>query len=150
MMKTAPTAAAIHTRLAHSHRNGWDQSAGLPTLPVVGLGTTLRVPPRALLLCAADLAGSATDGKRPVRTRYSAPKRGLAELNRNVAGAVCGNYPDGPYIVVRAQDVRPVTCAVHEHSVELGVIDAARPPADVLPRLVTQAAREVHGGSIRV
>src|ERR1700694_2807257 len=67
----------------------------------------------------------------------------LAELHGDVAVAIRGDDPGGGHVVVWAEDVGTVIGAVHEHRVELSVVDALRPPADVLARLVTQTASEV-------
>src|ERR1700694_841065 len=69
--------------------------------------------------------------------------RELAELHRDVAVAVVGDDPGGPDVVVGPHDVRPVAGAVHEHRVQLRVVDAAGPEADVLTALVAEPTAEV-------
>src|SRR2546426_607997 len=67
----------------------------------------------------------------------------LAEVDRNIGPTVGTDGPRGGDVVVRTEDVRLVLRAVHEHGVELRVVDPARPPADVLTDLTAEMTGEV-------
>src|SRR3982074_56774 len=71
------------------------------------------------------------------------PATRLAELHRDVAGAIRGDDPGGCHVVVRAEDIGTVVGTVHEHRVELPIVDAFRPPTDVFARLASTATGEV-------
>src|SRR5207253_9968338 len=68
---------------------------------------------------------------------------GLAELDRNIGSTIRSNRPCGRHVAVRTEDVGAVFGAVHEHRVELRVVDTTRPPADVLADLRTEVAAKV-------
>src|ERR1700694_5892039 len=71
------------------------------------------------------------------------PATRLTELHGDVAVAIGSDDPSGGHVVVRAEDVGAVIGTVHEHRVDLLVVNAFRPPADVLARLSSQATSEV-------
>jgi hypothetical protein len=64
----------------------------------------------------------------------------LAELDCDVAVTPGVDRPCSGHVVVWPEDVRPVVRAVHEHGVQLRVVHAGRPVADVLPPLAGRAA----------
>src|SRR5438477_12502302 len=73
----------------------------------------------------------------------------LAEFDRNVA-AVRADYPRCGHVAVRTGDVGFLLRAGDEKAVDLCVVDAACPPADVLAGLASEAAREVDRWTDRV
>src|SRR4029077_10049119 len=101
-------------------------------------------PPSSAPLCAADGRNEALrEGKRPGEPAYSGSLQVLAELDSDVPIPVRSHHPRRSDVVVRPEDVRQVFGAGHEHGVELSIVDARRPVADVLTRLVAKAAVEV-------
>src|SRR5438477_341917 len=102
--------------------------------------------PFALLLRALiwryETASGALRGENAALKRAT-QGRDLAEFDRNIGSSVRSDRPRGRDVTVRAEDVGAVLCAVHEHRVELRVVDAARPPADVLADLRAEVAAQV-------
>src|ERR1700736_6076126 len=74
----------------------------------------------------------------------------LTELDGYVRVPVCSHGPRGGDPVVRAHDVGAVLGAVHEHGVELGVVDAAAPIADVLTCAVAEMTSKVEARPVGV
>src|SRR5256886_2108829 len=72
----------------------------------------------------------------------------LSEFDRNKGAAVGTDLPCCRHIAVRTEDVRLVIRAVHEHRIELRVVDPAGPPADVLADLVAEMTREVAADAV--
>src|SRR5205823_4862301 len=75
--------------------------------------------------------------------KLATQQRVLAEFDCNIAPTVRSDRPRGRYISIRTEDVRAVLCAVHEHRVELRVVDPSRPPADVFADLRAQMTAKV-------
>src|ERR1700730_16210388 len=67
----------------------------------------------------------------------------LPELDRYICVPVGSDHPRGGDVAVWAHDVGAMVGAVHEHRVQLGIVDPSAPPPDVFTGLLAQAARQV-------
>src|SRR5213594_4790552 len=145
-------AAETHAFFAHSQASGRVRGEDGPPR-AAGAVDTLRVPPPSAHMGVNTPRSSATSGETPSgfgvpgqtglpRTQANSPAD-LSELDCDVSLPVTRHDPGSGDVVVRTHDVRVVLGAVHEHCVELGVVDAPRPVTDVLAGLVAQAARQV-------
>src|SRR4029077_5690731 len=150
-LRAKPTMPAIQARLAHSQLIGRAQSACWPPR-ATGPVDTLRAPPLSAHLGDDVTRVSASREQRPVLGAYSGNRFKLnsAELDRDPAFAVrCGD-PDRGHVVVRTNDVGVGVGALHELGFYPLVVGSARIPADVLARLVTQAACQVEVRTVGV
>src|SRR5258706_5058983 len=93
-MKIAPTTAATHARLAHSHANGRDQRARWPrtigAVPTLPRSSSERSYGR---LCAALERYVQNNARLNSATRETGLVGRLAELDRNVRVAVGSDRP---------------------------------------------------------